>query len=351
MDAKSSESIRGSLHGVQYFARVVMYVSGIHVEGLRGAEDFEASNLERVMKLPGGPPGVAVADALSLWVASLDARRTSAILNRLGLARAEDKLELLVEEGFPTQVILPDAAGVPSLLPTDGSRHITVSVDVELDPPMFGRLRQLAVRDPRLVTALGDGACVTIKVGWLFTTDLSTISISILGVAVGETPFPVNGSEKPVWLPSLVTEVAQRFFRVAVDESAEQVARRLLDACLSSDPERRERYRRLAQTLEGPPFLLGRVELVKLKDRVEACFGAGLLRARQFGPSAADALRLVEAVILESPDVLIVEAPGAAQANPAAVQGWLDQQANGEKALLEQVIVVPGGAVDWEGTA
>ncbi len=328
-----------------------MFVTGIHVQGLRGAEDFDASDLDRVVRLPVGPPGIAVADALSLLVASLDARRTPAILVSLGLARDVDRVELLVEDGFPIQVTLPDSSGVPALLPPGGGRHVTVSVDVELDPPMFGRLRQLAVRDPRLVTALGDGARVTIKVGWLFTTDLTAASISVLGIAVGETPFPVIGSEKAVWLPGLLSDIAQRFQRVGTDESADRVAQRLLEACLSPDPDRRERFRRLAQTLEGPPFQLGRLELVRFKDKVEACFGAGLLRARQFGPSAVDALRLVEAVILESPDVLIVEAPGAAQAHPAAVRGWLDEQASGEKALMEQVIVVPGGAADWEGTA
>jgi hypothetical protein len=326
-----------------------MYVTAIHVHGLRNAEQFEATDLERVVELPGGPGGVAVADALSMLSASLDAKRLPAALISLGLARDPSEVQVLEEDGFPVQVTLSDPFGVPALLPTDGSRQITVSVDVELDPPLFGRLRGLAVRDPRLVTALGAGARVTIKVGWLFTTDLTVASVTVLNVAVGETTFSTSGSEKPSWLGNLLHDVGGRFRRVAQTDSPETVARRLLDAGLSHDPEKRSRYRRATEATGGAPFFLGKLEIVRVGERVEACFGPGLLRARQFGPSAADGLRLVEAVVLDAPDVLVVEAPGSAWRDAPAIRGWLEQHASGDKATLEQVIIAPTGPLGEPG--
>lgn len=327
-----------------------MYVSSIHVQGLRGAEEFEATKLDRVVELPAGPSGIAVMDALSLFAASLDKNAMAPTLVRLGLLRDPAALEMVEEDGFPVQITLPDAFGVPSLLPVDGSRQVTITVDVALDPPLFGRLRGLAVRDPRLVTALGEGAKVSIKVGWLFTNDLVTASVGVLGVMVGDSRFQATGGERPAWLPPLLHDLGARFARVGWDGS--DVARRLLDAALSQDPDRRGRFAKCAEILVKPPWLLGRLELVRVGDQVEACFGPGLMRARQFGPAAAEALRLVEAVVLDGPDVLLVESPGIAQGDPAAVRGWLDLQASGEQATIEQVVVAYGGSAgEPEGIA
>ena len=319
-----------------------MYVTSIHVQGLRGAEEFEATKLDRVVDLPPGPPGVAVMDALSLFAASLDKAALAPTLVRLGLLRDPAAVQVVEEDGFPVQITLPDAFGVPSLLPADGSRQVTITVDVELDPPLFGRLRGLAVRDPRLVTALGEGATVSIKVGWLFTNDLVTASVGILGLMVGDTRFPATGGERPAWLPGLLQDIGARFARVGPETS--DVARRLLDAALAQDPDRRARFAEVADLLAKPPFLLGRLELVRVGEQVEACFGPGLLRARQFGPAAWEALRLVEAAVLDAPDILLAEAPGLTQSDPAAVRGWLEQKASGENATLEQVIVAYGGS-------
>lgn len=328
-----------------------MYVTSLHVQGLRGAEDFEAHALERLVDLPAGPPGIAVADALSLFVGALDKNRLLTAIVDLGLVADAATAEVIEGEGFPSQITFPDGSGARALLPVGGSRNVRISVEVELDPPLYGRLRGLAVRDPRLVTALGAGARVTIKVGWLFTTDLTCASLTVLGLTVGDTSFPLTGSDRPSWLPELLKDLGGRFGRVVAGESADRIARRLMNAALSVDPERRRRFARVADACERPPFALGRVEIIQEAGRVEVCFGPDLARARQFGPAAAEALRLIEAVVLDAPDVLIIEAPGFAQRDPAQVRGWLQSHASGERATVEQVILAAGGTPDVDGAA
>lgn len=328
-----------------------MYVTSLHVQGLRGAEEFEARALERIVDLPAGPSGVAIADALSLFVGALDKRALQKALLDLALAPNLDAIEITEADGFPTQVRLPDGAGVRAILPTDGSRNVRISVELELDPPLYGRLRGFAVRDPRLVTALGAGARVTVKVGWLFTTDITVASLTVLGLTVGDTAFPLTGSERPSWLADLLKDVGGRFGRVVAGESADAIAKRLMSAAFSADPERRRRYQRVSEACEKSPFSLGRLEIVAERDRVEACFGPDLARARQYGPSAAEALRMCEAVLLDAPDIVIIEAPGFSQRDAALVRGWLEAHARGDRATIEQVILAPGGPVEVGGAA
>jgi hypothetical protein len=246
-------------------------------------------------------------------------------------------------------VTLKDGSGVPALLPVGGGRQITVSLDVELDPPLYGRLRSLAVRDPRLVTALGEGARVSLKVGWLFTNDLVTVSVGLLTFAIGDTAFPLTGSERPAWLGQLLKDIGGRFRRVSWTEAVEEVGGRLHDASLSVDPDRRSRFRSAVDALAEPPFLYGALELVRIGGRVEPCFGPGLMRSRQFGPSGAEALRLVEAVFLDAPDVLVIESGGSLQRDPAAVRSWLAERAQGEAATVEQIVLAAGGPAHGPG--
>ena len=62
-----------------------MRIDGLTVEGLRGAHDWRASDLGRSVWLPDGPQGMAVADALALVAASLDADRCEQVLQRMQL--------------------------------------------------------------------------------------------------------------------------------------------------------------------------------------------------------------------------------------------------------------------------
>jgi len=55
-------------------------------------------------------------------------------------------------------------------------------------------------------------------------------------------------------------------------------------------------------------------------------------------------LRLVEAVEVEQPDVLIVENPGSNLPDSDAVWRWLVSRTSGSEATLEQVVAVRAGA-------
>lgn len=317
-----------------------MLVTGIRVEGLRTAPELSVTEPERMAFLADGPDGIAMLDALELAVAVCDPSRTAGILESMGIADDADQVEVIVEDHLAVQVSF-DTGDAAQLVDPGMGRTLRIHVDLELDPPLFGNLREQALRDPRLVNALGD-ATMSLRVGWIWTKDLTTASLGLLGVAVGEVSFPTAGADRPTWLPELLHEIAGRIRRVH-NEPADVIAARLHAAALSSDPEQRRRFAQVAGALGEPPFELGHLELAHLSGRIQACFSPRLLRARQLGPAAAEALRLTEAVWLDQPDVLLVERPGACQAVPADVEAWLETRTEGDRAVLEQVLVARGG--------
>src|SRR5690606_28615667 len=93
-------------------------------------------------------------------------------------------------------------------------------------------------------------------------------------------------------------------------------------------------WRRLSRALAEPPFGCGALELVN-PSRPSAAFGEELRRARQLGPAAARALRLVAAALLDAPDVLVLDEPVA-----PPVREWLRARTDGPDATLEQVLIV-----------
>lgn len=317
-----------------------MYLTAIEVEGLRAAPAFVAGDWSREVHPPTGLVGVAVADALDLLVASLDAERTPRVLRRLGLAHRADALDLLEVDHLPEQLALYDPAASSAFVDLDTTRQATVRVTIAPDPPFYGRLRELAVREPRLVTALGEDPDITLKAGWIWSHDLSMVAVGLSEVAVGGVAFPGTGAERPPWLAPLLREIAGRLWRVDPCEPLAEVTERLYAASVSHDADRRHRYERAATALAGPPFALGRLAWVRGASGVEPRFGDALLTARQCGHAAAGALRLVEAVHLRAPDVLIAELPGGAEARAA----WLVAATRGDDATLEQVIVIGEGA-------
>lgn len=320
-----------------------MYVSAIEVEGFRAAPQWSGPELGRVVDLPAGPVGVAVADALSVVAASLDGDRIAGPLRALGLLHGGEVVDLIEEGGLPVQFRVAEPAAVSALVDLERTRQISVRVRFVVDPPLYGRLRELAVREPRLVTALGQDPRIRMKVGWLFSQDLRVAAIGLTEVAIGGVMFPGSGPERPTWLGPLLVELGRRFVRVDGAEPIESVSRRLYDASLSPDPVVRARYLRAASVLGEAPFGLGALGWVRVRGLPDPRLGASLLSLRQVGPAGADALRLVEAVRQRAPDVLVVEAPGAAQRDPKAVREWLAAATEGDAATLEQVFLVPGG--------
>lgn len=313
-----------------------MLVRAVQVHGFRDGAPWVGAELGPVAELPPAPAGTALADALSLLFAVLDPESAPSTLRRLELIG--DLGETSTDEhGLLEQVVGLDPGAVGALL-EDGERKLVVDVALALDPPLYGRLREHALRDPRVAVALGQDAELGLKVGWLLTPDLRAASTSVLDLRVGSLSFPLHGAERPGWISPVLREVAARFLRWDAQEPLETLAGRLLGAMLSPDPARRAAWRRLSLALSEPPFGFGVLELVD-PVRPAAAFGPELRRARQFGPAAARSLRLAAAVLLDAPDVLVLDEPV-----PTAVREWLLARTDGPDATLEQVLLVGGPA-------
>lgn len=321
-----------------------MLLNAAHVLGLRAAESWEADELGAVVELPPPPVGIAIADGLSLLHAVLDPDRARDILERLELLGPEPTLHL-DEHGFLEQVVGLDAAAVASLLHDARERKAFVAVSLALDPVLYGRLREESLRDPRVVTALGQDPTLGLKVGWLFTRDLTAGSVTVLDVRVGDLSFPVNSSERPAWMSGLLREVGSRFARPVCDEPHEQLAHRLLDAMLSPRPERRAAWQRLSAACREAPFGFGALQLVQTPTRARGAgeggaavaFGDELTPLRRYGPDAARRLRVAAAALLDAPDVLILDEP-----LDASLRDWVVSCTTGPDATLEQVVLAVG---------
>ena len=315
-----------------------MVLVHLTIAGLRGADPLEIGPLSRVALLPDGPAGVAAADALSLLAAALEPARVPATLRDLEIAGPSEDIEVISQNELPAQATWARSEGADALLSREGGRRVVISADVKLDPVLYGRLREVASRDPQLAEGLTSTASLSLRVGWLFSVDRTAAAVALHEVSVGQAAVPLT-AESPRWLPGFLGLVAQRLGRMRWRDPPEVVADRVLQAALSADPERRARARRACRILADPPFSLGALELVRSGDRTIPCFGPDLLRIRQLGPAAARALGLVEAAVLEAPDILVAE--GQLE---APVMAWLADQVEGSDGILEQVLVAPGGA-------
>lgn len=318
-----------------------MLVTTLTVEGLRHAEPAHVDGLDRMVRLPAGSGSVALSDGLELFAASLSETGLMAAVHRLGLATADT--EVLVEDGLPVEVSGLDGAAVQALVTLRVDRAFSVRLELTLDPVLYGELRHRAIRDPKLVTALSAGGHLTVKLGWMFTSDWTTASVAALEVAVGDLGFPVTGKERPIWLTPLLARLPGRIARLHRPQSSRVVARQLLGRATSTDPAERARFRRVEAAVQAPPFSLPRPELVGL-EAPELCFGAELLRCRQVGAHALEVVALCDAALGEQADVLVVERPAAALGDDDAVLAWLEARTEGNEATLEQVFVVGGPA-------
>jgi hypothetical protein len=224
---------------------------------------------------------------------------------------------------------------VRALVDAETPRRVVVEGTVMLDPTLYGRLRQGALRDPALIGALGASPTVTVRVGWLFNPAGTHVAVSVLGVAVGGVAFPVHGTERPAWMMDLLHTVAERCAHLRVDDAG-GVAERMRRAMLSGEPEQRARYDACARALAAPPFGLAGVQIVDGPRGPSVAFGSELLRSRQHGVRAERALALAELVHLICPDVAVVHG-----VSDASTLDWLVAATEGAEATLEQVCVTP----------
>jgi len=310
-----------------------MLIDALDIQGLKSACGWSEASLGARVDLPAAPEGVAIADAVAMVEAVLSPDRFVDIATRLGIVGPDHEI-FMDDAGFVEQAVELDVEGVDAILADLGNRRVTIAATLVLDPPLFGRLREESMRDPRVMTALGQTPTITLKVGWLFSMSRQAVSVGVLDLRVGDTPFALNKSERPSWMNGLLRAIGGRLGSADWTERISAVTRRLQQASVSADPAKRRGYRRVAEALEKAPFELGHLELIGLGDDVLAAFGPDLIRARLLGPRAYRALRLAEAALLRAPDVLVVE-----EATPQE-SAWLVACIEGEDATLEQVWIL-----------
>jgi hypothetical protein len=212
-----------------------------------------------------------------------------------------------------------------------GADEAHIDVSVAPDPPLYGRLREHAVRDARLVTALGQEAQLHVKVGLRRLRGAGAVTLDLLGARIGDVAFPIAGKERPAWLPTFLAEVGRRVHRV--DLTQPPPMRRLHGAALARDPERHRAWLRAAEALGAAPFELPTPRLVSDHGAPSMAFGDEAWPARLLDRAGQDALHLVSACFLDAPDVLIVPTEV-----PEPVRAWLDARTEGDDAVLEQVL-------------
>ncbi len=209
-----------------------MYITAIEVRGLRDLPELRLRDLERVVRVRGpGPAATALGDALELFFGALSAARLRRVLQRVELLQPGEEPEI-IGEPHPVQASWRDRKAAEVQV-VQGERSRTVTLDLHLDPLLFRLLSDQAAREPRLVSALGEGGPVRITVGALLATSMDALSLSLTGFQVGGERFPTSDSERPAWMGAFLAALADRFHRA--EPGAEDLAERVMKAALSRD--------------------------------------------------------------------------------------------------------------------
>lgn len=299
-----------------------MYIEQLELEGFAGLPYMQLS-LERFSRLRGSPRAlVALADAVHLAFSILDEGLFTSLLSRWGCQGIQVEKEGVLPEGAHWT----EAPGLGSLLANPAEGLLKVSLSLSLDPPLYGRLRSKAARDPRLVEAIGGGARLKLGVGARFAPSFDAISLDLLVVEVGGISFPAQGSERPEWLLPLLGGLGRRLQRGPALESWGTAAR-------SWDSRQQQALKRAKAAAAASPFRLG--ELVVLPEGLGRLEAEALVPLRQLGAEAEQAVGLVSAVYLGGADVLLWEGQ-----LPPGWRPWLGKQAEAQGSPLEQVILV-----------
>jgi hypothetical protein len=319
-----------------------MYIQAISARGLAGLKPFHASGLDRRVRVAGPPRArTALADALTLALCPFSSDDLMAAAGALGWGEVE-----VVGEDLPEEVVIsrPHAA-LRLLAPPERPSQppgIRVDLTVAMDPPQLEALRKAAIREPALGPALVGGTPLEFSVGWVFTRDGSVGSPSLLGARLGAVV--VRPGEKPDWINPILRGLGGRFLR----RRPGAIPLEVIDAAdRSPEPEVRAALRALRSDLEGSPFRLGRLELLRDEEgQLEAAFGDELVPLRAMGPEAAEALGLAAAVHLHDSEILALEAPLAMAERRDAWLRWMTLQVEADASPLEQIWLFGAGGAD-----
>lgn len=280
-----------------------MWISNVEVRGLEGLpEDGRSWSLDRIQRAD----DPRLADALVLFGGALAEGRRADMQGWLGWTGTwtDDELAL-------------DAVAFELV---EGARpSVVVEAEVRPDPPLYGRLREAVLRDPRLAMGLASGT-LTVRVGWLATPDRRVVRPDLLGVRLGEIDLPL--AELPGWVRPLLADIGHRIVPARRVADLEADAERVRAALHGQDRLHRKAARALLDVLE--------LELLLTDDGVRFT-GAGLMPLRWADRESVERIGLACTVLLGRPDVLV--------AGRSSSDGWLEQQLAGDDAALEQVVI------------
>ncbi len=316
--------------GVIYVIANRMFIERVEITGLAAAPAVNLS-VDRYVQFS-GPPRVrtGVADAITLAFAAWDRVLLDRLLRSWGCVDP-----VITGDPLPEAAQWSGAPGLSALIEHPGEALLTISLTLALDPPQFGRLRKEAVRDPRLVEALGEGAHLVVRIGARFSPAFDALALDPLAFIVGDAAFPISGTERPTWMTPFLRGLGGRSARGPAPAAiwAERAAS-WRGADLTS-------LRRGLAALHGPPFHLG--EVVSLPDGlavvVERSHAPGgqvertLVPVTLYGETMRIAVGLAGTVHLSGADVVIVDDP------PAGWETWFAEQAEAEGSPVEQVLV------------
>ena len=293
-----------------------MYIRSIRVRGFRDLPEAHIENCDRWMDLQGPSPAVtALGDAIELGFSVLSVTALARLAWRWGMV--SDSLPP-AEEGldFPEQLDQLDPVAVQAILAPGARRALKVDLELHLDPPLFGRLREHAAREPRVVTALADRPTIQLSVGALFTLSLDTMAIHLDGFAVGNQRFPTHGKDRPAWLNRFLASLRGRFHRFDLEDDFPE---QLLDAATSREGHAAYAAWQSALAPDGPSLRVARGA-----DDRPILLGDDQ-PMRRYGQAGQDRASLAAAIHLSGADILWAESDDdllkrAVEANPSPLE-------------------------------
>lgn len=304
-----------------------MYILSVRARGFRDLPSVTLEDCGRRVDLRGpSPETTALGDAIELVFAALSHGLLHRMALRWGLV-ADDALPDPSELDFPDELHGCDPVAAAALLAPGPRRSLHCSITLQLDPPLFGQLRDHASREPRVATALADKPTITVGVGALFTRSLQTMAIHVDEFCVGDVRFPVHGKERPAWIHPVLHSLANRHHR---HDPADDIPEALLEAATSRD--RHAAYRTWQQALapDGPLLRIARD-------------GSGLpilmgddLPLRRHGLATSNRAALAAAIHLSGADIFWAESEDP----------LLEDAIQKDPSPLEQVFSIgPGGSM------
>lgn len=314
-----------------------MYIKGFALQGVVGLSDFRAGDLERLARLRGSiGERSAVRMALGLALSAFDPQDAVRFFahHGVGVQALETKI------GLSDEFVFENPGQVRGIVDAQSTRVVSTTLLLELDPPQFAMLRELAFKDPVLTEAFGPSLLtMELKVGWVFTKDLSVGSCTINGLRLGQLDVPTS-SEAFKALRPLLRGMSHRGL---VARPARDVSAQLIEADRSADPAKRLAMTQIRAALARAPFSLGSLQIVEEGEKSWLALGDALVPVDFFGPAAWETLALLCEVYLDPSEILITERPGLMLERAPQVERWLKALLEAPGGPLEQVMLLTRG--------